>query len=123
MPYPTPFMHTRALLLTILALVTTSLRASDWPAWRGPTMDGHAAAGQKLPVKWSETETVLWKAEVRGRGHGSPTVVGDHVYLATADVETEEQLVLCFDRATGKKLWETPVHHEYLNTHGHKNSS
>ncbi len=110
-------------LLAAIALVTTSLAASDWPAWRGPTMDGHAAAGQKLPVKWSETENVVWKAEVRGRGHGSPTVVGDHVYLATADLETEEQLVLCFDRATGKKVWEAVVHHEYLNTKGHKNSS
>jgi outer membrane protein assembly factor BamB len=116
-------MHTKALLLAAVALVTTPLSASDWPAWRGPTMDGHAAAGQKLPVKWSESENVLWKAEVRGRGHGSPTVVGGHVYLATADLEAEEQLVLCFDRATGKKLWETVVHHENLNTKGHKNSS
>jgi hypothetical protein len=38
-------------------------------------MDGHAAAGQKLVVKWSQSENVLWKAAVRGRGHGSPTVV------------------------------------------------
>jgi outer membrane protein assembly factor BamB len=86
----------------LVAIFATSIYAADWPAWRGPTGDGHAAAGQKLPVKWSESENVLWKAEVRGRGHGSPIVVGDHVYLATADVETEEQLVLCFDRTTGK---------------------
>lgn len=86
-------------------------------------MDGHAAAGQKLPVKWSETENLLWKTKVRGRGHGSPTVVGSHVYLATADAETEEQLVLCFDRASGKALWETVVHREHLNTKGHRNSS
>jgi outer membrane protein assembly factor BamB len=105
------------------ALVTTPLLASDWPAWRGPTMDGQAAPGQDLPVKWSETEHVIWRASVRGRGHGSPTVVGDRVYLATADVETEEQLVLCFDRATGKTVWEAVVHHEKLNTKGHRISS
>lgn len=116
-------MHIPALLLAAIALATTPLLASDWPAWRGPTMDGHAAAGQKLPVKWSESENVRWKTEVRGRGHGSPTVVGGNVYLATADLETEEQLVLCFDRATGRKRWETVVHHENLNTKGHKNSS
>lgn len=86
-------------------------------------MDGHAAAGQKLPVKWSETEGILWKAEVRGRGHGSPTVVGDQVFLATADVETEEQLVLSFDRATGEKRWEAVVHQGNLNTKGHRVSS
>lgn len=115
-------MNTSAFLFAA-ALVTTPLLSSDWPAWRGPTMDGHAAAGQKLPLKWSENENVLWKAAVRGRGHGSPIVVGDQVVLATADTETEEQLVLCFDRTTGKKRWETVVHRGNLNTKGHKISS
>jgi outer membrane protein assembly factor BamB len=106
-----------------LAAFATSIFAADWPAWRGPAGDGHAAAGQKLPVKWSESENLVWKAAVRGRGHGSPIVVGDQVLLATADVETEEQLVLSFDRATGKSRWETVVHRENLNTKGHKISS
>ena len=110
-------------LLLASTLITAPLFAADWPAWRGPTTDGHAAAGQKLPLKWNEGENVLWKAEVRGRGHGSPTVVADQVYLATADMETEEQLVLCYDRATGKKKWEAVVHRGNLNTKGHKISS
>jgi len=105
------------------ALITTPLLAADWPAWRGPTGDGHAAAGQNLPVKWSESENLVWKAAVRGRGHGSPIVVGDQVLLATADVETEEQFVLSFDRATGKSRWEAVVHRGNLNTKGHKISS
>jgi outer membrane protein assembly factor BamB len=106
-----------------LAAYATSLFAADWPAWRGPTGDGHAAPGQKLPVKWSESENLVWKAAVRGRGHGSPIIVGDQVLLATADVETEEQLVLSFDRVTGKSRWETVVHRGNLNTKGHKISS
>lgn len=116
-------MHTKALLLAAAALVAAPLTASDWPAWRGPTMDGHAAAGQTPPVKWSESDHVVWKAEVRGRGHSSPIVVGNHVFLSTADLETEEQLVVCYDRATGKKLWENAVHREHLNTKGHRISS
>jgi outer membrane protein assembly factor BamB len=113
------------LLLAAFAtsIFATSIFAADWPAWRGPTGDGHAAAGQKLPVKWSESENLVWKAAVRGRGHGSPIVVGDQVLLATADVETEEQLVLSFDRATGKSRWEAVVHRGNLNTKGHKISS
>jgi outer membrane protein assembly factor BamB len=110
-------------ILFASALSAASLFAADWPAWRGPTGDGHATPGQTLPVKWSEDENLLWKAEVRGRGHGSPIVVGDQVLLATADVETEEQLVLSFDRATGKSRWETVVHQGHLNTKGHKISS
>ncbi|HRH98352.1 MAG TPA: PQQ-binding-like beta-propeller repeat protein [Prosthecobacter sp.] len=110
-------------LLYAFVIATTSIFAGDWPAWRGPTGDGHAAPGQKLPVKWRESENLVWKAAVRGRGHGSPIVVGDQVLLATADVETEEQLVLSFDRATGKSRWEAVVHRGNLNTKGHKISS
>lgn len=97
--------------------------AGDWPGWRGPTADGHAAAGQKVPVTWSETQNVVWKAAVRGKGHGSPTVVGNRIYLATADHDTLEQLVVCYDRATGKQVWETVVHRGKLETKGHRNSS
>lgn len=97
--------------------------AADWPGWRGPTRDGHATPGQKLPVKWSETENVIWRAEVRGKGHGSPTVAGNHVYLATADAATEEQLVIAFDRATGKRVWETVIHRGNLDKGGHRNTS
>jgi len=118
----TACMNVRTFFL-VTALIAPSLSANDWPAWRGPQGDGHAAAGQALPVRWNEAENVVWKSPVRGRGHGSPTVVGDQVFLATADLETEEQLVLSFDRATGKSRWETVVHQEKLNTKGHRVSS
>jgi outer membrane protein assembly factor BamB len=110
-------------VLAAFALLSASLNANDWPAWRGPTGDGHAAPGQSPPLKWSETENVLWRSAVRGRGHGSPTVAGDRVFLATADHSTNEQLVLAFDRATGKQLWETVVHRGVLESGHHKNSS
>ena len=107
----------------LAAALTIPCLATDWPAWRGPTRDGQAAPGQTPPVKWSETENVVWKTAVRGRGHGSPIVVGDQIFLATADLETEEQLVLSFDRATGKPRWQTVVHQGKLNSKGHKISS
>lgn len=83
---------------------------SDWPWWRGPERNGIAAEGQQPPLRWSETEHVLWKAEVPGRGHSSPTVVGNRVFLATADEAAEVQSVLCYDRGTGERLWATEVH-------------
>ncbi|MEO6568970.1 MAG: PQQ-binding-like beta-propeller repeat protein [Opitutaceae bacterium] len=97
--------------------------ATDWPAWRGPTGDGQAAPGQTLPTRWSEKENVVWRAAIRGRGHSSPTVVGDRVYLTTADPTRHEQLVLCFDRANGKPVWETVVHRGKLNAEGHEYTS
>ena len=97
--------------------------AADWPWWRGPTRDGVAAADQSPPLKWSETENVLWKVALPGRGHGSPTVVGDRVFLATADVAQGVQSVLCVDRRTGKLDWQTPVHRGQLETKGNGKSS
>jgi outer membrane protein assembly factor BamB len=84
--------------------------ATDWPWWRGPNRNGIATAGQTPPLRWSESENLVWKAAVPGRGHGSPTVQGDRVFLATADETAETQSVLCYDRKTGKRLWKTDVH-------------
>ena len=114
------------ILLLTLALgseLNASAALQDWPGWRGPTRDGQAPAGQNPPTKWSEKENVKWRAEIRGRGHSSPTVAGDAVYLTTADVEAQEQLVLCLDRATGKSRWETVVHRGKLDQRGHRNTS
>lgn len=96
---------------------------TDWPAWRGPTHDGLATPGQNAPVQWSETEGVLWKAALPGRGHGSPTVVGERVYLATADPVKKSQSVLCLDRSNGKIVWQTEVHGSQADPGKHANSS
>jgi len=97
--------------------------AQDWPGWRGPTSDGIAASGQNPPVQWSEAENILWKAPVPGRGHGSPTVVANCVYLATADPVKKTQSVLCLDRRSGKLIWQTEVHDGRADPGKHSNSS
>ena len=84
--------------------------AADWPWWRGPQRNGVAESNQKPPLKWSDTENILWKSPVPGRGHGSPIVVGEQVILAAAEAPEGIQSVLCFDRQTGKQLWKTEVH-------------
>src|SRR5437879_1666133 len=97
--------------------------ATDWPWWRGPNRNGVAVADQMPPLKWSETENVLWKSPVPGRGHGSPTVVGDQVFLATADHDDETQSVLCYDLETGKRLWQTEVHRGGFEKKGNAKAS
>ncbi|QDV67666.1 outer membrane biogenesis protein BamB [Rosistilla carotiformis] len=94
--------------------------ASDWPFWRGPNQDGIASAEQQPPTSWSETENVLWRAKVPGRGHSSPVVVGNRVFIASADPQREAQVVLSLDRATGKQIWETIVHQGGFETQGNK---
>ncbi len=82
----------------------------DWPWWRGPTLDNKAAPGQDPPVRWSETENVVWKIDVPGRGHGTPCLWGNRIFLATAEDDAAVQSVLCHDRATGRRLWRREIH-------------
>lgn len=83
----------------------------DWPQWRGPNRDG-IAAGAAVPVSWSDEGTptnITWKVEIPGRGHSCPIVVGDRIYLETADEEAQTQSVLCLERQDGKQAWKTEL--------------
>lgn len=112
-----------AIFCTATADEPIKIAATDWPWWRGPSRNGVADAKQKPPLKWSETENVLWKSPVPGKGHGSPIVVGDHVYLQTADHKNDTQSVLCYSRHTGKKVWQTVVHRGGLVKGGNEKST
>jgi len=107
--------------LTTVEPITVS--ATDWPWWRGPNRNGIAAADQSPPQSWSEDENVLWSSPLPGRGHGSATVVGDQVFIATADEEREIQSVICFDRHTGDQRWKTDVHTGGFTKEGNKKST
>ena len=96
---------------------------TDWPWWRGPERNGVAEAAQKPPLQWNETENILWKTPVPGRGHGSPIVVGEQIFLATADDQAETQSVLCFHRQSGKPLWTKELHRGGFAKNGNAKSS
>ncbi len=89
---------------------TLSTATTDWPWWRGARRNGVADPNQQPPTKWGSGENIRWRAPIAGRGHGSPTVLGQQVFVATADPERSVQVVLCFDRATGERRWEAIVH-------------
>ena len=80
-----------------------------WSRWRGPSGQG-LVEGEAYPDTWSETENVLWKVKVPGRGHSSPIVWGDCIFLTTAGTEDDSnRSILCFQRADGRLLWQTPA--------------
>src|SRR5688572_26982204 len=78
-----------------------------WPRWRGPSGQG-LAVGSGFPDRWSNTQNVFWKTAVPGRGHSSPIIWRDRIYLTTAYNDGRAS-VLAFDRASGKRIWETFV--------------
>ena len=86
------------------------IRAADWPQWRGSSWNNHAGLEATAPIEWGSKKGFVWITLVPGRGHSSPTLVGDRIYLTTADTTAETQSLLVYDRQAGKKLRETIVH-------------
>jgi outer membrane protein assembly factor BamB len=139
--------------ILLIMLVGTPLLADDaaeealknWPQWRGPTWNGVASHADP-PVSWSETENLRWKTPIEGRGHGTPIIWGDRIFLLTAipldkempipDVipagtpntgfdddailkwKPQRFAIMCIDRTTGKLRWSQTVH-EAMPHQGH----
>ncbi len=126
-------MHRSLPLLLIFAAISCLAGPSDWPGWRGPTANGVSTL-KGIPISWSHQQNVAWKAAVPGRGHSSPVVWGNRLFLTT-DIEGEvipgaepakhnmggqpfrhpdsvsgnrkhTLKVMCIDTGSGKMLWE-----------------
>jgi outer membrane protein assembly factor BamB len=125
---------TATLLLPFAACAAASDAEQFWPQWRGPLATGVAPQADP-PVTWSETNHVKWKVRIPGLGASTPIVWGDKVFILTAistgkkpdgksapaggggnapatglstkvPDDIHEFVVLCYDRATGKTLWQ-----------------
>ena len=89
------------------ALLTVHLHAENWPQWRGPRLDGRSQ-DKGFPTRISDSNT-RWKTELPGEGHASPIVWNDRVFVVACIAESEERVLICLDRATGKLLWQKVV--------------
>lgn len=120
-------------MLCWLAAGVTSAQSGfmHWAEWRGPFLNGMARGD--APTVWSDTKNIKWKAEIPGRGHSTPIVWGDKIFLTTAiptkplpapaaTAQTEPRRggpgggaganiehrfeVICINRKTGKVIWQ-----------------
>jgi outer membrane protein assembly factor BamB len=70
-------------VLNWLASTPTAVSDDNWPQWRGPDGLGISTA-TSYPDEWSATRNVAWKTAVPGRGHSSPIVWKDRIFLTTS---------------------------------------
>jgi outer membrane protein assembly factor BamB len=109
----------------------------DWPQWRGPLGNGVSPDGT-FPLEWSESKNIKWKTAIPGKGHSTPIIWEDRIFLTTA-VETDEDsasnsqaggasgggrmratqttkvhkfVVVAINRSDGNVLWQTTVTEE-----------
>lgn len=117
----------------VLLTIAAAAGPHDWPGWRGPNANG-LSEDKGFPLSWNATSNIAWKVEVQGRGHSSPVIWGDRLFITTdieggkvpdaaavkhklegqpfvhpeaAGADRKHTLkVLCYDTGTGKLLWD-----------------
>ena len=111
--------------VAILFLLTGGALAENWPQWRGPGGDG-SSPEKNLPIEWSPTENITWKAPMSAWSGSTPIIWGDYIFLNSAgggkrraggyrpdpsqkrkrDPKTKELSLWCLDRRTGEIRWK-----------------
>ena len=90
------------LCLTVCFVLAGPLGADDnWPAFRGPTGDGHSTA-KGLPLTWSEKENIRWKTPIPGKAWSSPVIWGKQIWMTNAPEDGKQLQAVCVDRDSGK---------------------
>jgi outer membrane protein assembly factor BamB len=124
--------------------------ASNWPQWRGPQSLG-VSEEKNLPTEWGADKNIIWKTALPGRGHSSPIVWNNRIFLTTS-IEGEvipgakavhhvrkgetwvhpdsvagdrkhTLKVLCLDRDSGKILWERTAYEGPAHDDRHRKNS
>jgi len=116
----------------------------NWPQWRGPLANGVAPLADP-PIHWSETNNVRWRISLPGKGHSSPIVFGDSVYVLAAVPVGEAQkpvhddapgvhdsvpvthrhqfVALAISRRDGSVSWKKVLREEWPHEGGHVTGS
>ncbi|HEY2249438.1 MAG TPA: PQQ-binding-like beta-propeller repeat protein, partial [Planctomycetaceae bacterium] len=113
----------------------------NWPQWRGPLGTGVAPEGNP-PVEWNgpDGQNIRWKTELPGRGHSTPIVWGDRLFVTTAIpfgealppryskapgahnnlpvTHRQKFVVIAIDRQDGRIVWQRTLR-EALPHEGH----
>ena len=106
-----------AVILSAIGCGSGFVEAQDWMQFLG---DRGAAKSEsvKIPKQWGNAENIRWKTALPGRGASSPIIVGDRIFLTSYSgygdgtdgrVEDLVRHVHCFDRTSGKQLWQKSI--------------
>lgn len=137
-------------ILITLAVAVPAVASDDggadryWPQWRGSLGTG-VAPHANPPVEWSETKNIRWKIELPGKGHSTPVIWGDRIFVTAAVpygdalsprdsdapgghdelpiTHRHKFVVMAVNRRDGKILWERTVREELPHAGGHYTAS
>ena len=142
--------HTKWLFPVLIVAAATATFADSpdadhfWPQWRGPLGTGVAPHADP-PIHWDEKTNIRWKIKLPGKGHSSPVVWHDRVFVTAAVpfgeavpprlsgapgahdevpvTNTHEFMVMAIRRRDGKILWKRTVRQQIPHAGGHYTAS
>jgi outer membrane protein assembly factor BamB len=94
----------KVFLAAFIILLASVSQGQEWTRYRGPNGQGISQA-KTIPVKWTEKD-YNWKVNLPGRGHSSPVVWGDKVFITSGDQKTGHGFLLALRVSDGKILWQ-----------------
>lgn len=114
-----------AVAMTSSAVIAVETKRIDWPCWRGSNGDNHAPIETSAPLRWNlkTGENVVWKTPIPGRGHSTPVMVGDAIFLTTSEAKDQSQSVIKLNRDTGRIVNRWVLHSGTLPEKIHTNNS
>ena len=98
-----------ALLSALVIFGSENARSQDenWTHFRGSNLNGIAMTN-KIPLRW-DVSNMKWKTEIHGKGHSSPVVYDNQIWVTTATVDGKELYAVCIDYVTGKMIFDIKV--------------
>ncbi|MEW6130928.1 MAG: PQQ-binding-like beta-propeller repeat protein [Acidobacteriota bacterium] len=122
----------------------------NWTGWRGNDGSG-ISTETNLPTEWNATKNIAWRTAIKGRGHSSPIVWGNRIFLTTS---IEGQIIpgaeairhihkgqeyrhpdsvgadhshaiklICLDSESGKVIWDKTVHEGRVLDNRHRKNT
>ena len=97
-----------------------SAQAAEWFQWRGPNRDGHLRGDRPAARSGRRPARRAGLARPPAPAPATPRSRRPDGRLYTLGARGDIEYVMAFDRATGKKLWETPNGRRFRNEHGRR---
>lgn len=99
------------LAVTVLVgVLSSSVRAEDWPQFQGPDRNGISTETGLLKAWPKSGPEVKWEVSV-GMGYSAPSICGGEVFIldrtAEDDPEERKDVLRCFDLKTGSEKWKS----------------
>jgi outer membrane protein assembly factor BamB len=95
------------LIVFLLSAEQVKSQNKNWTHFRGNTLNGMAET-DKIPLIWDES-VIKWKTAIHDRGHSSPVIYNDQIWITTATPDGKELYAVCVDFQTGKIVYDIKV--------------